>query len=378
MQTDVLIATIIGGRVMTRWIAPSLVGLTVILTGCSSEPPVPTQAAAETVSDAEPPADEPSEASSADLLASYGELLVSAASTGGDALERTLRLTADDRDRFDAECAPTWAHALLDGIGSGEDLAISTAGRTLSIGHISVPTLLEANRVVHRTDTPCDGRLPQPTRSRPAPAAAPSAPEPPASQPAPAPSTSPAPRVTTEPRPPAPAPSASPTEDPEMPVREYDLHLVDWSEIYFHLFAIIVEVQHYYGEVGGGADAAEVYATAAEIIGGSRYGWGTLDHPPAARTSVHADLLAGLELWEEETFLLRVCALSPRRAECAEVSELRSAWQDRFRKVFEATGIPMPRGDVSMPKNGAGSGGPGPGQWNIGDVRLPTEYEVRR
>jgi hypothetical protein len=324
MQTDVLVATIIGGRVMTRWITPSLVGLTFILTGCSSEPPVPTQAAGETVSEAEPPADEPTEASSADLLASYGELLVSAASTGGDALERTLRMTADDRDRFDAECAPTWAHALLDGIGSGEDLAVSTGGTTLSIGHISVPTLLEANRVVHRTDTACDGRLPQPTPSRPALAAAPSAPEPPASQPAPAPSTSPAPRVTAEPRPPAPAPSASPTEDPEMPVGEYDLYLVGWGEIYLHLFEVIVEVQYHYGEVGGGADASEVYATAAELIGGSRYAWGTLD-PPAARTPVHAELLAGLELWQEEAFLLRVCALSPRRAECAEVSELRGA-----------------------------------------------------
>jgi hypothetical protein len=54
-----------------------------------------------------------------------------------------------------------------------------------------------------------------------------------------------------------------------------------------------------------------------------------------------------------------------------------TAWQDRFRKVLEATGIPMPQGNVSMPKNGAGSGGPAPGQWNIGEVRLPTEYEVR-
>jgi hypothetical protein len=162
-----------------------------------------------------------------------------------------------------------------------------------------------------------------------------------------------------------------------MTVREYDLYLEGWSEIYLHLFEIIVEVQHHYGEVGGGADASEVYATAAEIIGGSRDAWGTLD-PPAARASVHADLLAGLTVWEEEAFLLRVCALSPRRVGCAEVSELRGEWQDRFREVVEETGIPMPQGNVSMPKKGAGSGGPGSGQWNIGDVRVPTEYEVRR
>jgi hypothetical protein len=130
-----------------------------------------------------------------ELLDEYGALLAAAAVTGGDALERTLTVTA--ADGYDRACAPGWAHALLDEAGE-EPAAVEVVDDGVRVGGVDVPVDASSGRALHLGGD-CEDRLPQPDRSRPEPepdpepapqqaapqlASPPSTPETPAQQPA--------------------------------------------------------------------------------------------------------------------------------------------------------------------------------------------------
>jgi hypothetical protein len=366
-------------------IIASTLGVSLLAAACSDaggieQPAVPTSVAAPAEDDGDGPDLDPT-----DLLREYGELLVAAATVGGDALERTLTMTADDRERFDADCAPNWAHGLLDAAGTDAPLPVRTDGSDLTIGAIAVPVSVQPTRVAHRTEASCDGRLPQPDRpprlaaakasTAPAPSPAPSAP-PAAPAPAPPPPAAPAP---PQPAPsPTPAPSPKPTPTPPVTLAEYDEELATWSEGFHEIFEIIVEGQTFFGPVGGGSEVADVYASLGDAIEFSSFFWASVD-PPAGREEPHEALLAGLEVWTEEIRLLSACATDPDLEECPEIWTLRAAWQEHFATVTEATGVPLPAGHLEPPDEAEETGSPPRlGQFNLGEIRVPTEFEVRR
>lgn len=94
------------------------------------------------------------------LLLEFGELLAQVALTGGDALERTLAVSAGNS--FDPQCAPLWAHELLETIDDGQ-VAVEVAPGGISVQAVLVPAEVQHARAVHLGGE-CDGRLPQPRR----------------------------------------------------------------------------------------------------------------------------------------------------------------------------------------------------------------------
>jgi hypothetical protein len=152
-----------------------------------------------------------------ELLEEYGSLLAAAAVTGGDALERTLTVTA--AEEFDRDCAPTWAHALLDEAGDEPAaVEVDSDGEGVTVGAVDVPVDASTGRALHLGGD-CEERLPQPDRSRPEPA-----PEP---EPAPAPqqaapqleSTKQPPVQQAAPQPVTHRPTPAPAPRPEVPGR---------------------------------------------------------------------------------------------------------------------------------------------------------------
>jgi hypothetical protein len=365
-----------------KLVAGSL-GLGLLAAGCSAAPaPV---AAATPVDVAAPAAGEPDGSALGALLTEYGELLVAAATVGGDALERMLVVTADDRGRFDPACAPVWAHGLLQAVGTGAPLPVRADGARLWLGAIDVPVHAESSRVVHRTDVDCEGRLPHPDRRRPeaeeaapALAEAASAPTPaaPPAQPAPPTPTAPAPAVTP---PEATRTPAGSTTTPRLSVEVYDQELLGWSEVFHQAFEMVVEAQTAFGEVGGGEAISATYGTLRDAVA-SGYGFWAEVAPPPTRAGAHGSLLAGLGVWADELEVLRTCALNPAGERCQEVRTLRATWQGSFAEVTSVTGIALPSGFVSMPRTGHATAAPDPlaGGFNLGNVRLPSQHEVRR
>lgn len=361
------------------------------MVGCASPPP-----AAEPAAVPEPPPAVIAEAeqapTSAQLLTEYGELLLAAATTGGDALERTLAVTADDRELFDPDCAPHWAHEILalpeEG---GPEVPIETTSRTLTVGAVEVPVAVRHERLVHLAGAPCDQRLPQPQRETAT--AAPTISDPSAAEPEPEPEREPAqapeqpapsPRAAT----PSPPPAQPPTHEPVPKVSGandndaedlYDADVADWSVVFEAVFNVAVEGRRWFGQVGGGQQAADVNGELGQVVGDAVVEFAS-PGPPASRADTNEVLLDGLGLWQAELNLLRVCAISPRRAECDEIPQRREAWQQQLAVVGQTTGTAMPSGHLTMPARGLGdSANPPPhGQWNIGDIRVPTEFEVRR
>jgi hypothetical protein len=199
---------------MMRRSTAAFAALFLLVTACSGSDPDVTPAAtgsepvrAEPTADAEAPSDE-------ELLDEYGALLAQAAVAGGDALERTLCITAGGE--WDDDCAPSWAHALLDDAEEAP-AGVEVAEPGVVVGGVGVPAEVVLGRALHLGGD-CDGRLPQPDRSRPDPDPEPvvlqAAPEltRPAPEPAPAAAPAPEPARTpvTEPRPAPPAPAVEP------------------------------------------------------------------------------------------------------------------------------------------------------------------------
>jgi hypothetical protein len=135
-----------------------------------------------------------------ELLHDYGVLLATAAVSGGDALERTLAVTA--ADEHDPDCAPRWAHTLLEQAGDAP-AAVEVGGEGVTIGGVDVPVDASTGRALHLGGD-CDGPLPQPDRSPPEPD-----PEPEQAAPQMASPAAPAPQREA---PPAPAPQPRPAE----------------------------------------------------------------------------------------------------------------------------------------------------------------------
>lgn len=316
-------------------------------------------------------------------IEAYGELLASSAVTGGDALERTLAMTAEDRGRFDPECAPTWSHRLLDAARSSGTLRVSAGGDTLRVGPVEVPIRIEHERVVHQVGVACEGRLPHPERkteetnqpldegaastTTPSPTPTPSAPQP-----------NPAPEPAPTPAPPA---SPVPLTEEEL-LAAYDDHLTTWStEVFVPMFDVITGTQAYFGAVGGGETAQQVYEAAHYGITEAAREWSTIV-PPTPRKDAHEALVDGLQLWALELESLGLCALDPEWAPCAtEPASLRERWQERFATVTALTGVAMPEDDPAVPREVTPDPTVPPlpsGGFNIGDIRLPSEYEVRR
>jgi hypothetical protein len=335
-----------------KLVAGSL-GLGLLAAGCAAAPALepaatPVGAAAAEPADAGGPHVDV-------LLTEYGELLVAAATVGGDALERMLAMTADDRERFDPGCAPVWAHGLLHAVETDAPLPVRADGAKLWLGAIDVPVRAEPSRVVHRTDVDCDGRLPHPDRRRPeaedvtpvstavAPAPTPAAPPAPLTPPVPAPTDAAFPATET------PAGSVP----PRLSVEVYDEELLGWSEVFHQAFEVVVEAQTAFGEVGGGEAISVTYGTLRDAAA-SGYGFWAAVAPPSAREGAHGSLLAGLEVWVDELEVLRSCALDPAGERCREVRTLRSTWQTSFAEVTSVSGIALPSGFVSMPRSGEG------------------------
>ncbi len=302
----------------------------------------------------------------ATLLEEFGSLLVAAASTGGDALERTLRVTADDPTAYDRDCAPTWAHELLTSTADAAPAIDTDDG--LLLGEVAVPVAIIAGRALHRTDAPCDEALPQPERSRT-----------PAIAVTPVPSAS-----STQPHEPTRTPVATreeqTTPDESQLQNAYDAELRLWSEdLWNPIFEMVQEGQRTFGAVGGGASVSSVYDDLADQLLDHRRYWNRLDHP-ASRAEVRAALLEGLELWSAETRLLGTCASYVNGTGCSTMpGETRAQWRSLFEMVTVETGIAMPSGEPAPPGAPArGPSVPSHGQWNLGDIRLPSLHEVRR
>ena len=370
-----------GGR---RWTAGAVL-LATLIAGCGDggEPRAAKTAATDTADTAPTGGGDdlgaPFDAAAA--VTAYGELLAASAITGGDALERTLRVTADDREAFDATCAPRWAHDLLDAVSSQRTLGVTTDGTALSVGATDVPITVEHQRVLHRVDAPCDGRLPQPDRApvEPAPVDEPSSQQ--ASS-----GSSPTPAPSPEPTPSSPSPAPSPERTPRPSTDAeltamYDAHLAMWSsQVLLPMFDVVVATQQHVGEVGGGEDVQRVYdgvhSGVIEAVGE----WSSIV-PPESRETAHAALVDGLELWALELESLSLCAVDPAWEPCrTDLPALRERWQSRFREVTAVTGVPLPDGDerpaVEITPPSSTPSLP-PGGFNIGDIRLPGEYEVR-
>jgi hypothetical protein len=361
-----------------KLVAGSL-GLGLLAAGCAAAPAL-APAATPVGAAAEEPED-PDGSHVNVLLTEYGELLVAAATVGGDALERTLAMTADDRERFDPGCAPVWAHGLLQAVGTGAPLSVRADGASLWLGAIDVPVRAEPSRVAHRTDVDCEGRLPHPDRRRPeaedaAPALAEAAPAPTPAAP-PAQPTPPTPAAAVTPPGPAGTPAGSTT--PRLSVEVYDRELLGWSEVFHQAFEVVVEAQTAFGEVGGGEAISATYGTLRDAAASGYAFWAEVA-PPPTRAGAHGSLLAGLGVWVDELELLRTCALNPAGERCREVRTLRATWQGSFAEVTSVTGIALPSGFVSMPRRVDGTAAPAPlpGAFNIGNIRLPTQHEVRR
>ena len=105
--------------------------------------------------------DEPSPVDEQALLLELGELFAQASLTGGDALERTLRVTA--AEDFDPRCAPAWAHELLD-VVDGPSVAVERAPDGVTIEGVVVPAEIRFGRAVHLGGD-CEGPLPKPDRT---------------------------------------------------------------------------------------------------------------------------------------------------------------------------------------------------------------------
>jgi hypothetical protein len=333
------------------------------------------------------------------LLADYGDLLLAAATTGGDALERTLAVTADDRDRFDPACAPRWAHELLRRAEAGDDGSVQVDGDRLRVATITVPAIVHATRVVHRTDAPCGGALPHPERTtmadalaalaaaRAAAAAEPVTPTVSASDPARTPTPAPTPTPTATPTSPAwvpPPASPPPARTPTvrvMTAQEFDDELAWWAEVFLDVFDTIVLGETWLGAFGGSEQLAEGYAELAAATDEVAELWADRD-VVAGRQEAKDELVLGLQGWRDELLVLAVCVLDDQDPSCASVGELRAAWQAHFARVTELTGIELPQGALDLPTEGLltprAPTNPSSGRWNLGDVRVPTVYEVRR
>ena len=105
--------------------------------------------------------EEPSPIDEEALLLELGELLAEVTLAGGDALERTLGVTA--ADDFDPQCTPAWAHELLDMIEDGSTTVESVPGG-IAIETVVVPAEVRFGRAVHLGGD-CEGPLPKPDRS---------------------------------------------------------------------------------------------------------------------------------------------------------------------------------------------------------------------
>jgi hypothetical protein len=147
-----------------------------------------------------------------ELLREYGALLAMAAVSGGDALERTLAVTA--ADGFDVDCAPTWAHTLLDDAGD-EPAGVEVGDARVTVGDVDVPAEVTLGRALHLGGD-CNGRLPQPDRTRPEP---PPDPEPQQAAPELAGVQAPAPQASPQPQPVPQEPRSEPRASIEPPVR---------------------------------------------------------------------------------------------------------------------------------------------------------------
>ena len=111
-----------------------------------------------------PSEEEPEESPPVDeqaLLLELAALLAEVTLTGGDALERTLGVTA--ADDFDPQCAPAWAHELLDVIDDASASVESTPDG-VTIEGVVVPAEIRFGRAVHLGGD-CEGPLPKPDRA---------------------------------------------------------------------------------------------------------------------------------------------------------------------------------------------------------------------
>jgi hypothetical protein len=355
---------------MRRW-TTGILACGLVLAGCSGvdEPVAAPQAPAAAEPVGLTDVDEPDPAT---LIEEFGALLAAAATTGGDALERTLRVTADDQATYEPDCAPEWAHQLLTTSADGS-LSVDADDETLRVGSVEVPVVVLTGRALHRTDVPCDGRLPQPDRT----------PDPP-----PTVEAAPSPRTTTT----AAAPS-TPTRTPPAPERPtqvderelvaaYDAELRQWAEnVWIPLFGVVQDGQRAFGAVGGGRNVGIIYNDLSSELRNQRRHWAGLPHP-TARNTARTALLEGLDLWAAELRLLGACASYVQGSGCDTMpGETRELWRALFRTVTAETGIRMPSGEPAPPGPPARDPSTSPpldGKWNIGDIRIPGEYEVRR
>jgi hypothetical protein len=390
-----------GGRMRRgRRVVAGAIGCS-LLVGCTGAPSAAPPARSAAVTEAAP-ADDGEVAPPFDptLLLAYGEVLAAAATTGGDALERTLAVTADDRDRFDAACAPRWAHDLLRRVERDGQVAVEADDGSLTVGTVVVPTVVHPTRVVHRTDAPCDGPLPHPERTTLAEAlaalaaartaaetaanastatstAAAAGPSPQAPAPAPAPVPAPPPSWDPELEPFVPPPGMFWPEE-EWDVATFDAELADWAELLFELFDLVVDTQTTHGAFGGGAAVAEEYELLGDALGVAAEAWAVV-LPPDERAPARDDLMVGLGLWRDELLVLATCVLDREHEDCPTAEPLRALWQESFAAVTAVTGIELPSGHLTLPASDVLE--PTPwfgGGFNLGGIRLPSREEVRR
>lgn len=254
------------------------------------------------------------------LLDEYGELLATAAVSGGDALERTLSYTA--AGDHDPACAPEWAHDLLDQADDGvADVVVTATG--VRVGSIDVPAEADSGRALHLGGD-CDAPLPQPDRA-PAEPNEPNEPD----------DTS----VTADqPAPQREAPDSQGTSGPISQAQaDYDTKLNKWASTIWAEYPSLIDS---WNQLRGRNAHPQLTIIAGQIDNGRRH-WSRV-HPPQSRAAAHEALLEGLEWWALETRwyatcsrgVSETCETQPQQAKNRRVAE--------FDTVESQTGVSMP------------------------------------